>query len=137
MPAPKPFDTTPATAATALQTSAQPSAEPLPSVQRVSDPSTEPSPLVQRVSDPSTEPLPTIRRVGDPEPVDVAVDQRPGTTAPAQRAVYTAPDPTVLPQDEFTGKGGDFVMGADGVRRPADTEAAAPATAQPTPPAAA
>jgi hypothetical protein len=36
---------------------------------------------------------------------------------------------TVLPVDEFHGKGGDYVIGTDGVRRPANPETVPPAAA--------
>ncbi|WP_295852038.1 hypothetical protein [uncultured Xylophilus sp.] len=73
--------------------------------------------------------LPVVLLHPDADPVVAeaapAVEpQRPGTTAPSTVARPEAPQATVLPQDEFHGLGGDYVIGADGVRRP-DTPAAA------------
>jgi hypothetical protein len=45
--------------------------------------------------------------------------QRAGTTAPTEPRLPEAPEATVLPQDEWAGRGGNYVIGSDGVRRPA------------------
>lgn len=45
----------------------------------------------------------------------------------SDHVAHTKVAPTVLPQDEFHGKGGDYVIGTDGVRRPANPETVPPA----------
>lgn len=78
-----------------------------------------------------TAPLPTTL-VQTPAPAATAIATGPadplqatpapvraGTTAPAPQAERKVFAPTVLPRDEFTGKGGDYVIGPDGTRQPA------------------
>lgn len=59
----------------------------------------------------------TEQSVGAAVPADAAAP-RVGTTAPAEICRPEAPEPTVLPVDEWHGLGGDYVMD-NGVRRPA------------------